>query len=188
MRRLLRSSVIVAAFGLASVVNPGYFSGCTSDLEFEFGEAEMLDLLDEANAAAPFEIAPPGANYRLELSLSQELGQDSELLVSLLARRAYACGSRTFLQGASACYSSTRMPLRARYSLIRIADGGEETTIVHDGELTGELDVNGPKLRNGSIILRDRKGEMTIQLRSPDGSEIELHSFASSLDGASFIL
>lgn len=191
MRKALRSLAIVSAFGLASVVNPGYFSGCASDTGPSFGEAEMLDLLDEANATAPFEIAKPGDDYRLELSLEQLQGDDQDTTMSaLFASPAYACGQRTFRQSASACVTGSSVELRARYSLFRVAESGEETELVHDRELIGSLEVYGDHLTNGQIALSDANDgtNTTLELRSKDGQRVEFVKLVTEVAGQYLVL
>jgi len=145
--------------------------------------------VDEANATSPFEIAQPGDDYRLELSLSQLAGEDADETASApFVSRAYACGSRSFRQSASACITTSTVPLQARYSLFRVTADGETTEIVRDRELTGELQIFGNKLGNGKFTLTDAKQETIIELRSPKGTRVEFNRFVSRVDGLSLIL
>ena len=144
------------AFGLGSVVNPAYF-GCASESveKFEFGEAEMLELLDEANATGPFEFEDGTDRYRLEVIFTQKPGDDSDESASSsvhapFAARAYACGSRSFKQSASACITSSTVPLTAQLDLFRLDVGGE-THLVRNQTFDAMLNVFGTKLNNASI-------------------------------------
>jgi hypothetical protein len=184
----------VVAFGLASVVNPGYFTGCASDADedpgtepgtekFEFGEAEMLGLLDEANATGPFEIMRANVNYRVEIVFSQRVGQDQDDSAGLQPRaafmpRAYACGTRTFMQSASACITMSEVLFSARLDLYRL-DGDGETQLVRDQQLEARLWVTGTKLTNAEITIGNygATSPTKLTLISNDGKSFKLAQF-----------
>jgi hypothetical protein len=150
----------LAAFCLASVINPGYFAGCTSATggpeaeQFAFGEADMLELVDEANVTSPFEITSGSTRYRLEVSFEQRSGDDQDdttaLAQPLFASRTFACGTRTFMQSAAACITMSEVLLTATINLYRI-DGDGLTQVVHDRTLDARLWVGGTKLTNAQI-------------------------------------
>ena len=124
MESLPPRSISVIAFALALVINPGYFVGCVGDTadEFQFGEAEMLELVDRVNDQEAFVFESAGEVYRLELTLEQAQGEDDGTAAagtSLAARRALACGSRTFMNSAAACISSSEVALLADLRLYR---------------------------------------------------------------------
>jgi hypothetical protein len=119
----LRTLLCFTSFCFAFVVNPGYITGCsTSDSEPEFGEAEMLELLDAANEQGRWQLESGGKTYEIELSFMQAAaGAPGEQAAraprrplepgSLFGTRAHACGTRTFTQRASACVTFTEVPL-----------------------------------------------------------------------------
>jgi hypothetical protein len=188
-----RGILTVVAFGLTFVVNPGYFAGCASDTsepeKFEFGEAEMLDLLDEANAMVPFELEDGGTRYRLELTLEQQAGEDeaefgsSQQPKAAFASWAHACGRRTFQSSAAACLTTSGVPLRALFSLYRLDSDGE-VAVVEDGELGGELTVFGTKLNNGMVNVYTRDQRTRIELGyDPIEAAFRLRMFRTEIDG-----
>ena len=172
----------VCAFAAALVMNPGYFAGCAGDTddEFEFGEAEMLELVDGLNEQEPFVFSTRDAVYRLELALEQEPGEDEGAVAAgspLLARRARACGSRTFMNGASACVSSSGVALLASLRLYRT--DGDADELVLEQELAGSLSAWGKKLGASQIVLT--KGLTRVQLDSPGDGDFELVRFGTTL-------
>jgi hypothetical protein len=182
-----RGLMTVVAFGLASVVNPGYFAGCASGTggeKFEFGEVEMLELMDEANATGPFDIMSGSQQYRLELSFEQKSGEDEDDVAAFLQRpvftsRARACGTRTFMQSAAACITSSEVPLTATVNLYRIDSAGE-TQVVHDEMVDTRFYVWGTKLTNARIESSSNAiGSPTLQLSlmSSDGKTFKLGYF-----------
>lgn len=183
-----RRSVGVFAFALALVINPGYFAGCAGDTEaeFEFGEAEMLELVDGVNEQEPFVFATTGAVYRLELALEQEPGEDEGSVsagVSLVARRALGCGSRTFMNGASACISSSDVALLASLRLFRTDEGADE--LVLEQQLSGSLLAWGKKLGASQIVLE--QGLTRVQLDSAGDGDFELVRFVTTLPDVTLI-
>jgi hypothetical protein len=176
-----RRSIGVFAFALAFVINPGYFAGCAGDTgdEFEFGEAEMLELVDGLNDQEPFVFSAADAAYRLELILEQEPGEDEGAVAvgSPLAQRARACGSRTFMNGASACVSSSGVALLATLRLYRTDEDADE--LVLEQELSGSLTAWGKALGASQIVLT--KGFTRVQLDSSGDDDFELVRFATTL-------
>lgn len=194
MGRSPRWIVTLVAFGLASVVNPGYFTGCASDdddlasnraksAKFEFGEAELLDLVDEATG--PFELMQANEQYRIELMLSQAVGDDHDDTLGLqppaaFVSRAYACGNRSFMQKAAACISTTTVPLTALVSLYKRTPSGDEE-VLHEQALEGSMMVLGSQLSNARITLNaaDQAIPTRVTLSSDDGKSFKLMQFTT---------
>ena len=131
-RRLLTT----IAFGLAFVINPAFLLSCDSDEEFEYGEAEMLELLDELNAIETWEADGREMELHLEQSTGEALTRgapDIDILMS-----AEACGNRTFVKSASACVSTTEMPVQGTI-IVRDLDSGDE--IANDQQVQGSFIV-----------------------------------------------
>jgi hypothetical protein len=184
-----RSFVALCAFAVSFVINPGYFAGCVASVPEgpDFGEAEMLELLDEANATGPFELEHDGVQYRLELTLAQKPGEDadesaSRQLEAAFAARAYACGNRTFMASASACVTISTVPLTGRFSLVRLDPAGE-TRLFQDRPLDGQLRVGGDRLTNATVEVTDEAKDTIIRLASTDGVTIDLAQFTARIDG-----
>src|SRR5262245_45172361 len=96
-----RHFVAVVVFALAFVVNPGYVAGCGGaggESEPEFGEEEMLELLDEANAMGPWQFEHEGTPYEVELVLAQKEGEDvvTARRAARFTSQAHACSNRSF--------------------------------------------------------------------------------------------
>ncbi|HKU39979.1 MAG TPA: hypothetical protein VJR89_17585 [Polyangiales bacterium] len=190
MRASPRAVLALGVFAVAFVINPGYFAGCVGEPSGpDFGEAEMLELLDEANATGPFDLEHAGVQYRLELSMQQKAGDDLDETSSRqqptpFAARAYACGSRTFMASAAACLTSSIIPLTGQFSLVRIDETGE-TRVLDDETLSGELRVGGNRLSNGGAIeMYDAAMDGVIALRSKDGVHFELWRASLRIDGS----
>jgi hypothetical protein len=157
MRRSWTGIITLAVFSLAFTINPGYFMGCTSELadDFDFGETEIEELLDETNRQEPWAFAAGGARYQLALRLQQQIGED---IVSsavpaqnpLFASPARACGQRTFLQSAAACIPSTHVPLMVEVQLTRFGDFAEPAK-VFEFTLPGQLTVFGRSLDSAFV-------------------------------------
>jgi hypothetical protein len=183
-----RSALGLFVFCLSFVINPGYFAGCTSGPGGpDFGEAEMLELLDEANATGPFDLEHDGTRYRLELTLEQRPGDDVEDLASrrwpaAFARPALACGHRTFLASAAACVTTSAIPLIARVTFVRL-DATGESKLIDDREFAGDLSVSGDKLANAAVDLVDGDGDTRIELRSTDAVRFKLGQLRTNVDG-----
>jgi hypothetical protein len=190
-----RWAATVVAFSLASVINPGYFAGCASESsddlgpepgkeKFEFAEAEMLNLVDEANATGPFDIMDGVQRYRLEVLFAQQNGEDQDDSTasrspSPFSIRAYACGTRTFMQSASACITSSEVRLTATLNVYRIEATGE-TQVVKDQALDARLAVYGTKLNNAelSIGMFELNPSTRLTLSSRDGKSFKLTQFS----------
>jgi hypothetical protein len=196
MHRSSRWFVTVAAFCLASVINPGYFAGCASSTgdddpgpepgseKFEFGEAEMLALVDEANATSPFDFTQGPDHYRVEMFFEQRAGEDQDDTASLqrpapFKMRAFACGTRTFMQSAAACVTMSQVLLTATINLYRL-DGEDTTPIVQNRKVDAYLSVGGYKLTNANIISGSYgvgDNSTQIALGSADGKTFKLDQF-----------
>jgi hypothetical protein len=99
--------LVLAALGLALVVNP--YLGCSEsgESDFTYSEADMkLALLGSWEGTAEIE------GVTTPFSLSLEQASSSAKTHSLTAPRAQPqCGSRSFVKPAAACASETTMPL-----------------------------------------------------------------------------
>ncbi|MBK8170950.1 MAG: hypothetical protein IPK60_11490 [Sandaracinaceae bacterium] len=166
MNRLTRSAIGVAVFALAFVVNPLYFAGCVaSDPEPNFGEPEMLALLDDANESSPYAFAVDDVHYELALSLSQSAQMARAIPKSELVQSAYACGNRAFYQSAAACVTVTELPVNGTFTLRRM-DGSEWVEVATDIAVRGSIAVYGETLTSAFLTLHFRDNQDTIQLNA----------------------
>lgn len=177
LRSFLRKLCVALSFGVAFVINPAYVAGCGSPEEEQpdFGEAEMLALLEELTAAEPTELEDGDAQYEIELDLAEAEGED---VVSsarpLFASSAYACGSRTFMKSAAACSTQTEIALEGTLSVRRV-DGDEPVVIAQDVAVEGRMMASGKTLRFVSIDLEFEGG--TARWTTSNGMDFALDAF-----------
>lgn len=179
----IRSRLLAgSAFTLAFVINPAYL-GCSSHVEDgpDFGEAEMLTSLDAANEIGDWNFATEGAVYKVELSLMQTRGEDSreaDARSHWFAPVAHACGTRTFMQSASACPDTTRMIVEGGLTL-SLLDGSQTTELLGDEDVQGALTVLGDTLQDVVLELRFAHGGL-VQLVAPHAEDYRLTQFQGS--------
>ena len=139
---LFRKLFVTLSFAFAFVINPAYVAGCGAEEdEPAFGEAEMLELLDEANGMDATVFSEGAAEYEIELALTQTEGDDTvSSRGSLFASSAYACGSRSFMQSASACDTYTALIIEGTLTVRRV-DGDEPVVVVEDLPVEGEINA-----------------------------------------------
>jgi len=131
------------------MINP-VFTGCdvpTHQEDFDFGEAEMLDVLDNMNSTTwTFEIN--GSNFEVQVDFIQRTGTETASLLPFVdVGSAHACGSRSFLAEAEACMDVTSLPIEGTVSLLSI-DTPDEPQVF---SVEGSLDVYGNTLSNVDI-------------------------------------
>jgi hypothetical protein len=165
--------VATFAFGLASVMNPAFFTGCGSVLgpKFSFGEAEVVALVDVAKAQR-YELKTTDGSYEVVVDLSQARGDDSKsgALEPSPVKVAHACGNRTFLRSAAACLDQTDVPVSGTITIKRIAP--DEITLVDKADATGKMTVYGTALTNAEIEVG--AGENRVSLRSDDAKTFKV--------------
>jgi hypothetical protein len=144
----------------------------------------MLALVDEANATSPFDFSNGPDHYRLEISFEQRAGEDQDGTAAveqrhLLISRAFACGTRTFMQSASACITRSQVLLTATINLYRIDEAGM-TPVVQNRTFDAELWVDGYTLKYAQILSGSYgTGSTTTQLSliSSDAKTFKLERF-----------
>ncbi len=177
MPKVPRNLIAAVLFTLAFVLNPAYVAGCgDEDAEPNFGEAQMLEVLEGLTVMGPYSMEEGDAQYEVELMLTQVGGADDlgAALRPLFAMQAYACGSRTFMQSAAACITSTTLPIEGALTLRRI-DGDEPAVVVSDLAVRGEIVVFGTRLGNAHVSL-DFEGGFAA-LVSDDGVRFDVDRF-----------
>jgi hypothetical protein len=152
------------AFGLASVVNPAFVTGCARlGLTYDFGEPEVVALVDAASHGGPYRFKSDAREVEVSVALSQARGEDTSLAEPLLVRSALACGHRTFLRSASACLDTTSVPVEGTLTVKAVAG-----SIVLDRlPVTGALRVVGTHIRSAELSLTG--GPNLVEMRSDDG-------------------
>lgn len=171
-------------FLLALVINPAYL-GCAADEdETSFGEAEMLESLAAVNEAGSWRFSSDGARYELELSLTQSVGEDELAAGSapaLLASSAHACGSRTFMQSASACVTTSTLVVEGELSLWRVEDDDTRTVLLDGKPVQGALIAFGETL--DQVMLDVSQGSSQLVLESSDARAFAVQSFRADSVG-----
>lgn len=177
---LRRSRTIFAslAFVFAFSVNPMYLAGCfvETDEDFEFGEAEMLTLLETGNDR--FDFAAGGESYSLDLTVTQSAAFAQNDTSPGLFASAHACGSRTFEQSASACISASSVPVTGTFTLIKTT-GGTNVVVAEHVAVRGFLRVYGEKLRYAMLNLTF-DGTDSLDLGQNDTGPLVLSRFAAT--------
>lgn len=184
-RRSLAASLV---FALASTVNPMFLAGCFVDEgnDFEFGEAEMLTLLETGNETFDFESG--GKSYALMLSIAQSAATARLDASPSLFQTASACGSRSFEQSAAACITISSMPAAGTFTLVETT-GGETRVVLEDVPVRGTLFVHGETLSNGYLELSFNDGDSTqdtFALARDASNTLVLERFVASREGATF--
>lgn len=133
------------------LINP-VFSGCDSstDPEFEFGEADMIELLSELNSQT-WEVTFNGELSTVSLDLSQSIEAQASLWSSAVEfGSAHACGSRSFIGSADACIDMSSLPIDGTLTISSNLEVESEPQIF---VVEGSLDVFGTILDNAEVWL-----------------------------------
>lgn len=183
------SALAVATFLFASVVNPAYFAGCggSSESEPEFGEAEMLALLDVANEQGRWTFESAGREYEIELSLLQVSGEDAfggiaplrggamsvtrAMPGMLSGATARACGTRRFMNRAAACVTVSELPVEGELTLREVSP--MPRVVATNVSVEGRLWTDAYHLVFATIDLQF--GASSVTLHSDDARRFELH-------------
>jgi hypothetical protein len=193
----------VATFVLGMALNPAAFWGCGDGDQpvYNFGQPELLALLDSVQESSGWQRDKNGTSYVVEVELaraaqagvepagfrSRGRGRASTLrsrargrawtsASTLFARPAHACGTRTrtFASSAAACDTryETKLPLAGTVTLLS-STGGVTTQVGH-WQVTGELVVDGLDLSMASSISVNVEGEgVALDVRGGrDGFEL----------------
>jgi hypothetical protein len=188
-RKTLAASLFLAGL----VINPTYFLGCAGDQsgqerEFDYGESQMLGLLDAFNETRSWSFENDGLRYRVELALEQTVAQDMAALAPGVSSRAWAqtahaCGGKRRLFGAtaSACIAvyATTVPVEGTLTLLR--EDGDELTTVRKVDVAGELAMSGLNFATGYITLSlSQGGSESLTLEGESGGASYSGSFRSA--------
>ena len=161
------------------LINP-VFSGCDSESqsEFDFGEAELLDLIEDINEQS-WEATFDGELSTITVDFDQLVGaSDSEddqasLWSTVELGSAHACDSRNFLAEAEACIDISSLPVVGTITVTSNLDLESEPQIF---DVSGSLDVMGKTLDNADLWVRSDEIEASWGARFD--SEGTLESFS----------
>jgi hypothetical protein len=158
-----RSFIATCLFLTGLVINPAYFLGCAAEeeeLKFDYGEEEMLGLLDDLNTVEAWTMeTEEGAVYTLELALTQAEAEDETAALrtgsGAWAQTARACGTKRRMFGASASACSTHyetlLPLEGTLVVSTERDG--KRVVIADEDVFGNLAVDSPRFEQGPVRL-----------------------------------
>ena len=161
------------------LVNP-VFSGCDSGTqsEFDFGEAELLDMIETINGQS-WEMTFDGELSTVTVDFEQIIGEtyiegdQAALWSAIEIGSAQACGSRSFLAEAEACIDISSLPLEGTLTITSTIDLDSEPQVF---DVSGSLDVFGKTLDNGE--LRVNSDDIQASWNATFDTEGELEGFA----------
>ena len=163
--RMKKTTIILFTIPLW-LVNP-LFTGCAEENKYEFGEAEMLDLLDTLENQT-WITTINGTDHELFLDMEQSPEEQAALMPSILGLgSAHACEDRTFFASAEACIQSTTLYIEGSAQVINL----ETEEVLHESlPLNGSILVLGYTLDNADIRVTHETG--FIIWHSNDGESI----------------
>ena len=158
------------------LINP-VFSGCDSDSQskFNFGEAELLDLVDEINeqsweATFDGELSTITVDFEQIAGADDADGEQASLWSSIEAGSAHACGSRNFLAEAEACLDISSLPIKGTVTISSDLDIEAEPQIF---TVSGSIDVFGTVLDNAEVWVNSDDIQINWTGRFDDSSLFE---------------
>ena len=173
-----------SAFGISSVINPGYFAGCaspgeedaTEDGKYQYGAAEMAELVLAANSS--YELQIDGVMHRLDIDIepARTPAETASRTKSAFAMRAEACGDRKLTATAHACISSSSMEASGKLTLLRASDGDTFVEVASDVAIHGKLHVYSLALTSGNLQLSYDGGELALNSRDGKTFELSVHN------------
>jgi hypothetical protein len=186
-------------FGFFLVANPAYFVSCSStenteDGGFQYDEADMLEVVEQLNAAPHLDIESPSelSGYQLEFELEQSSQGSSDTGAQLAPtagwiESAHACDQRTFVKAAAACINISTLPLEGT---VRLKSG---ESVVRTFEVTGAMHVMSNLLTEAEFELSFEDALLYVSWSDEGGgtfrgvevwSESGLSPLGSGLGGA----
>ena len=167
------------------MINP-VFSGCDSNTEneFQFEEAELLDLLDELNAQS-WETTFDGEPSTVTVDFSQLMDgsaddeptpeDDHASLWMMEIGSADACSSRNFLAEAEACIDVSSLPIEGTVTITSDLDIEAEPQVF---TVSGSIDVFGTVLNNADVWVNSDDIQLNWTGRFDDSSVFEEFSLS----------
>jgi len=180
--RVGRGALSTAVFALIFVLNPALIAGCgLLGGSFEYGEPEMVALLDSVNRTERWKFSHEGADYELVLEVERR-GKDSTRKPAAddpsVVRPAHSCENRSFVRSAAGCLDTTEMPIVATVTLRGLEAGAP---LIDRVPLDGELEVIGLRLERATLRAHDES--RAIDLSSKDGKTFDIRELIVKKDG-----
>ncbi len=163
---VIRRLVVAFVFLTGFVLNPAFVTGCggVNEPDFEFGEPEMLALLETTNDRV-WEWDETGVTFSLKQGSELVLSQQSVSWLNV----ATACDDRSFVASAGACIVASRLAIEGT---VTITDRTHGDVILEDAPVHGTMEVLGRTLSGVRIDLSHTQGSVTFD--SEDGQVLEL--------------
>jgi hypothetical protein len=160
--RGMRKQLGAVAFLAAWMLNPALLTGCGMLAGFEFGEAEVVAIVDGANRTGPLRYEDHGKTYEVSIQVEQTKGDDKlhSQAPRAAVRQAMACGNRSFLKSAAACLDTTEVPVEGTLTIRPLTPGA--TALVDHGPARGALTVHGKSLKSAGLMLSSGGTTVTI--------------------------
>ncbi len=161
--------ITACVFAFSFIVNPMYLAGgcvTTPAPAFEYGEAEMVTLLQHVTDAGTYPFSWQGREYELIVVVHEAAGakpaRSATREVSWQAR-ASACGTRTFQQSAAACMDTSEL-LSEGEATLRVKEQGAFRTLIDAAPVTGSLFMPGLQLGYGELVLHSGAPALHLDL------------------------
>ena len=176
-----RKLLAIAAFGVSSVINPGYFAGCASsthDDEAESNQAMAAAMAERVLAAnSSYDLTIDAVDYRLDVDVEpvRESAQQALNARSAFAQTAHACGTHKLVATAAACIDVYTMDVIGHITLLRRADDDNYVEVANAVAVTGTL------MSYGSLSLKFADdGRIELQ-RDNDAFKLGPHTLQALL-------
>ena len=153
--------------------------GCSEGKQFEFEEADMVELMDTVSQET-WSFEQNDVAYDLSFSLEQgDVVYDEDgvpvneeavgaLMPTTYMSSAHACGTRSFAAEASACVDISLLSVTGSV----IIKNAETQEIVIEEAVDGSIEVIGTKLNNAALELQGESSD--FDFRSQNGLSFEL--------------
>ena len=163
---LNRKSFTYLSLSVLWLVNPVVNIGCDNSRAHTFGQADMLDLMEDINAQE-WTLETDGQTYIIDFDLNQKSNEELASIFDYMGS-ATACGSRSFFASAHACIETSGLMLEGT---VQISDAVTDE-IIEEMEIEGDMLVLGYHLDNAMVSLSNETTSFTLE--SSDGISFSL--------------
>jgi hypothetical protein len=180
-----RKILALAAFGISSVINPGYFAACASTPDSENTPdytAKTAELEEVVLAASDsYDVDIDGASYRLDVDVEPVRGSAAHAWrpEHAFTQTAHACGTHKLVATAHACIDSFEMDVTGHVALLRAANGGTYEE-VGDVAVTGSLEAISSAI--ATLTLQFADGRVVLKRQSSNTFVPYMHDLQALLD------
>jgi hypothetical protein len=155
----------LAAFGISSVINPGYFAGCAASEDdnapdynaITAGVAELV-----LNANSSYDLRIDEVAYRLDVDVEPVRAAQAQLEGgSAFAQSARACGTHKLVATAQACLDTYEMDVTGHVTLLRALDADRYEEAASNVAVTGAIEALS--MNYGTLALKFEGGRVTLE-------------------------